>query len=44
MKHIVYIVTVMPAVGVEPTRAKAHRILSPTRLPFHHAGYEEHLN
>ena len=28
----------VPAVGVEPTRAEAHRILSPTRLPFHHAG------
>ena len=28
----------VPAVGVEPTRAEAHRILSPARLPFHHAG------
>ena len=30
--------TMVPAVGVEPTRAEAHRILSPARLPFHHAG------
>ena len=25
------------AVGLEPTRCHQHRILSPTRLPFHHA-------
>ena len=24
------------AVGLEPTRAEAHRILSPVRLPFRH--------
>ncbi len=29
---------VVPKVGLEPTRCRHHRILSPTRLPFHHFG------
>ena len=28
----------VPKVGLEPTRYRYHRILSPTRLPFHHFG------
>ena len=28
----------VPVVGVEPTRVLAQRILSPSRLPFHHTG------
>ncbi len=28
----------VPKVGLEPTRYRYHRILSPARLPFHHFG------
>ena len=28
----------VPVVGLEPTRYRYQRILSPSRLPFHHAG------
>ena len=28
----------VPKVGLEPTRYRYQRILSPSRLPFHHAG------
>ena len=31
-------VVLVPKVGLEPTRCHQHRILSPTRLPFHHFG------
>ena len=29
---------VVPVVGLEPTPCRQERILSPSRLPFHHAG------
>ena len=29
---------VVPEVGLEPTRCRHQRILSPSRLPFHHSG------
>lgn len=29
---------VVPAVGLEPTRCRHQRILSPPRLPFRHTG------
>ena len=29
---------VVPVVGLEPTRYRYQRILSPSRLPFHHFG------
>ena len=29
---------VVPVVGLEPTRYRYQRILSPSRLPFHHTG------
>ena len=29
---------VVPVVGLEPTRCRHQRILSPSRLPFHHTG------
>lgn len=29
---------VVPTVGLEPTRCRHQRILSPPRLPFRHAG------
>ena len=28
----------VPVVGLEPTRCRHQRILSPSRLPFHHTG------
>ncbi len=28
----------VPEVGFEPTHPEGYRILSPTRLPFHHSG------
>ena len=28
----------VPVVGLEPTRYRYQRILSPSRLPFHHTG------
>ena len=28
----------VPRVGLEPTRCRHHRILSPARLPFRHPG------
>lgn len=28
----------VPEVGIEPTRYRYHRILSPARLPFRHSG------
>ena len=31
-------VLLVPAVGLEPTPCRQERILSPSRLPFHHAG------
>ena len=31
---------VVPEVGLEPTHGCPYRILSPTRLPFHHSGDE----
>ena len=31
----------VPAVGLEPTRRRRQRILSPPRLPFRHAGKEQ---
>lgn len=30
-------------VGLEPTRPRGQRILSPSRLPFHHIGINSHL-
>ena len=33
-------VTVVPEVGVEPTRPEGRGILSPLRLPFRHSGEE----
>ena len=29
---------VVPVVGLEPTPCRQERILSPSRLPFHHTG------
>ena len=34
----------VPEVGVEPTRAEAHWILSPARLPFRHSGNTHRTN
>ncbi len=31
-------IALVPAVGLEPTRYRYQRILSPSRLPFHHTG------
>ena len=31
----------MPVVGLEPTRCRHQRILSPSRLPFHHTGVSQ---
>ena len=31
--------SIVPKVGLEPTRVLPHRILSPARLPFRHFGY-----
>ena len=30
--------SLVPVVGLEPTRYRYQRILSPSRLPFHHTG------
>ena len=30
--------SLVPVVGLEPTRCRHQRILSPSRLPFHHTG------
>lgn len=30
----------VPVVGLEPTRCRHQRILSPSRLPFHHTGID----
>ena len=31
-------IPMVPVVGLEPTRCRHQRILSPSRLPFHHTG------
>ena len=36
--HALFVVSPIPAVGIEPTRGYPQRILSPQRLPFRHAG------
>ena len=35
---------VVPVVGLEPTRYRYQRILSPSRLPFHHYGISTELS
>ena len=35
---------VVPKVGLEPTRYRYQRILSPSRLPFHHFGISTELS
>ena len=30
--------SMVPVVGLEPTRSRPRRILNPLRLPFHHTG------
>ena len=33
------LVALVPVAGLEPARGCPHRILSATRLPFHHTGF-----
>ena len=36
--HLYRFAIMVPVVGLEPTRCRHQRILSPSRLPFHHTG------
>ena len=33
--------SMVPVVGLEPTRSRPRRILNPLRLPFHHTGEQK---
>lgn len=38
LKQRNYLILLVPKVGLEPTRYRYRRILSPLRLPFRHSG------